>query len=147
MTTSSPKQNVYQIVTEQIIAALKSGTVPWAQPWVKMPAPRNFLSNQPYRGMNHLLLRLAGRSTPYWLKFAQIQLRGGRIKAGEKGMPITFWRSPDKEKDGENAKPTLRFYKVWNFDQTEGMPPCPEDAPGATLETKNRGRGDHQGHA
>lgn len=135
-TNPETKQSVYAIVTERIVNALAAGTVPWNQPWCSTPAPRNFLSNQPYRGMNHLLLRLAGRSTPYWLTFQQIQMRGGTIKAGERGMPITFWKSPDKERDGDNARATLRYYRVFNFDQTEGMPPCPEEAPGAGLEPK-----------
>jgi len=135
--TSSTKSNsVYSIVTERIIEALKNGTVPWQQPWCKTPAPRNFLSNKVYRGMNYLLLRLAARGTPYWLTHAQIELRGGTIIKGEKGTVITFWKSPDREKDGEDARPILRYYRVWNYDQVTGMPPCPVEEPGAGLEPK-----------
>jgi len=134
--SNTSKQSVYTIVTQRIVEALKAGKIPWTQPWASTPAPRNFLSNQVYRGMNYLLLRLAARSTPYWLTHSQIEMRGGKILAGEKGTVITFWRSPDKERDGEDARPVMRYYRVWNYDQTEGMPPCPEEVPGAGLEPK-----------
>ena|GEM_PF-1052680 len=101
------------------------------------PAPRNFLSGNVYRGMNYLLLRLAARSTPFWLTFAQIELRGGKIIAGEKGIPITFWKSPEKTVEGEPEKRAiLRYYRVWNYDQCEGLPPLPEVAPGDGLSPK-----------
>jgi antirestriction protein ArdC len=37
--------NVYDIVTEKVVAALEAGTVPWRKPWnAATGAPRNYLS-------------------------------------------------------------------------------------------------------
>ena len=129
---NNEKTSVYAIVTERIINALKTGVVPWNSPWVKMPAPRNFLSNAAYRGVNHLLLRLAERSTCFWLTRSQVELRGGTIKAGERGQVITFWKASDKlpdtatQEEKDKARSVLRYYRVFNYDQTEGLPPLPE---------------------
>ena len=128
--SSNPHPNVYQIVTEQVINAFKKGTVPWCQPWSKLPNPRNFLSGSEYRGVNHLLLRLAERSTPFWLTRGQIELRGGQIKPGERGTIITFWRSAEvtgsvTEDEKAKTRAILKYYRVWNYDQTEWLPPLP----------------------
>ena len=52
---TSPKPNIYQIVTDRIIDSLKQGIIPWEKPW-KSPTvtggnfPRNFRTGKPYRG-------------------------------------------------------------------------------------------------
>ena len=53
--------NVYEIVTEKLVAALERGTVPWRRPWRGAAcAPRNLASRKEYRGINALLLGIAG---------------------------------------------------------------------------------------
>ena len=56
-----PVMNVYEIVTEKLVAALERGTVPWRRPWRGAAcAPRNLASRKEYRGINALLLGIAG---------------------------------------------------------------------------------------
>ena len=47
------KSNLYQIVTDRIIASLKAGVIPWEKPWQTPhftggPFPRNFRTGRPY---------------------------------------------------------------------------------------------------
>jgi antirestriction protein ArdC len=51
-------REVYQKITDRMIAALEKGTVPWRKPWTVAGGgrPRSMSTGQPYRGINVLLL-------------------------------------------------------------------------------------------
>lgn len=129
-------QNViYQMVTDRILAsledAIKSGKkLPWNRPWNQAGAPRNAVSMKAYRGANVWILSLLGYGSPFWLSFKQVGELGGKIKKGEKGSPVVFWKffsvEDEKEVDGvvtsrRKTIPFLRYYLVWNLEQTEGV--------------------------
>lgn len=126
--------NVYEIVTEQVVKALESGNVPWRKPWhAATDGPRNIVG-RPYRGVNVLLLLATGHGSPYWLTFKQASERGGRIRKGEHGSIVVFWKTSqvrEKDADGNTVVktiPILRYYRVWNLEQVEGInPPITED--------------------
>jgi len=72
--TTTAKANIYQIVTERIIASLRAGIIPWEKPWQAphfsgSPFPRNFRRGKPYRGVNVFLLWASPYSYPFWLTF------------------------------------------------------------------------------
>lgn len=50
MNTQQPKFDLYQHITDRIIAALEQGTAPWLKPWshpeCNMALPRNAVSNR-----------------------------------------------------------------------------------------------------
>ena len=51
--------DVYQSVTDRIVAALEAGAPPWVCPWSRgagQGQPANLGSGRPYRGINVLLL-------------------------------------------------------------------------------------------
>ncbi|MDR8335239.1 DUF1738 domain-containing protein, partial [Acinetobacter baumannii] len=54
------KTDLYQTVTDSIIAALESGVKPWVCPWVRNGAaaglPANFSTGTAYSGINIMLL-------------------------------------------------------------------------------------------
>jgi antirestriction protein ArdC len=125
-------QQVYQIVTDRILALLEQGVVPWKKPWKTTGgsgAPSNLVSRKPYRGVNVFLLIAQGFGSPYWLTFRQAQDRGGHIRRGERGTPIVFWRIDQKSSEeaggeDEGAEPRrilLRYYTVFNAEQCEGL--------------------------
>lgn len=124
--------SVYEIVTERIIKALESGTVPWRMPW-KQRIPMNFVSKKPYRGINIFLL--SDGVTPYWLSYKQAQSLGGQVRKGEKGSLCVFWTWLKKEEVQDNGDkkdkkiPFLRYYTVFNLSQIDGIeiPKEPED--------------------
>ena len=116
--------NVYETVTEQILAALESGTVPWHKPW-SAGLPRNATTNRPYHGINVALLSMAPYSDPRWLTYKQSVQLGGHVRKGEHGSLITFWKQlrVQDEQDQESTKtiPLLRVYKVFNVQQCEEL--------------------------
>jgi len=125
-------ETVYQIVTDKIISHLESGVAPWRQPWrASDQGPRN-LDGHRYRGINVLLLIMEsmseGYQSPYWLTFNQARAKGGSVKKGEKSTVIVFWKKiMVKEKNEATGKiekkiiPMLRYYRVFNLDQCEGV--------------------------
>jgi antirestriction protein ArdC len=124
------KTTVYDIVTEKITQKLEEGEIPWKKPW-NMQLPRNLITNKPYQGINFLLLSGEDHENPYWLTFKQAQEKGGHVKKGEKGTPITFWKVIEKElkeKEGKELQFILRYYTVFNLGQCEGIesPPLGE---------------------
>jgi len=133
MDTMSNK--VYEIVTERIIQELEAGNVPWRKPWSAAWAPKNGFSRHDYRGINYALLscEVDRHECPYFATKKQIYQAGGKIKDGawKHSSLVTFWKlfgiTKTDDKTGEE-KPTgkrfpfLRYYRVWNLRQTEGIP-------------------------
>ena len=84
----------------------------------------NIISKRGYRGINRFLLNVASYGNPYWMTFNQAKKLGGSIKKGEKSTPVVFWKLMEKEdaKTGEKKEiPALRYYRVFNLEQTEGI--------------------------
>src|SRR3546814_18133025 len=58
--SASDRANLYQQITERIIAQLEEGRVPWVQPWGTATAsigmPYNAVSDRRYSGINILTL-------------------------------------------------------------------------------------------
>jgi antirestriction protein ArdC len=127
--------NVFEIITEKILSHLDNGVIPWRKPWNgKAGIPRNLITGKPYRGINLFLLMAEGYSSPFWLTFKQVQDKGGSIRKGEKSSLVIFWKfrsieEVNKETGELETKeiPMLRYYRVFNVFQTEGMDyPQPE---------------------
>jgi len=118
----------YEIITETIIEKLEQGTVPWHQPWSN-EAVKNLISKREYRGINVFLLGASRYANPYWLTFRQAKQLGGHVKKGERSTPVVFWKWLERERDnpdtGETetvSTPLLRYYRVFNVEQCEGIP-------------------------
>lgn len=115
--------DVYQIVTDQILAALESGTVPWRKPWSPAGLPVNAVSKKPYRGINPILLGLKDYADPRWVSFNQAMELGGNVK-GQKSTLIVFWKifdKPETPEDKARQIPLLRYYRVFNVEQCDGI--------------------------
>lgn len=127
--------DVYQIVTEKIVAMLERGTVPWRKCWqAGSGMPKNLVSKKEYRGVNVFLLGASPFSSPYWLTFKQAQDLGGHVKRGEKSSMVVFWKMLDKREDEEAVSvkgkiPMLRYYQLFSVEQCEGVtvPPDPDE--------------------
>src|SRR6266849_6724597 len=123
---SKPHASVYEIVTQQVIKQLEAGVAPWRRPWRTLP-PANLISKKPYRGINVFLLALTGYGSQYWLTYRQAHALGGNVRKGEHGTKIVFWkfdRYETETADGETEERKsafLRYYTVFNLEQTEGL--------------------------
>ena len=127
------KADVYQIITDRILAMLDAGVNPWRKPWraAAYKPPQNLLSRRPYRGVNVILLGLSPYASPYWMSYRQTLQAGGHVKKGEKASLAVFWKMFDKADSADPTKreriPVLRYYNVFNVEQTEGVDyPKPE---------------------
>ena len=123
---------IADMVTQQVIEGLKLGKIPWQKPWSAVH-PHNFASKHQYKGTNILLLGIActnkGYEHPLFASYKQIQTIGGRIKKGERGHVVVFYKPLEVEKDVELADgtitkqlktiPLLRYKTVFNISQTD----------------------------
>ncbi len=126
-TTTAP--DVYQMVTDRIIELLEAGTVPWKKPWVGAGLPCNVISRKFYKGINVFLLASLDYEKNLFLTWQQVQECKGKVKKGEKGHVIIFYKKLIKETDQEQPDapqpkqvPLLRYYKVFNVAQCENLP-------------------------
>jgi antirestriction protein ArdC len=119
------KNQTYDRITDRIIALLEQGTIPWHKPWTaRTGLPRNFVSKNPYRGINVFLLIAMSYESPFWLTFRQVSQLGGSVRKGEKACPVVFWKqttTEDEESGDQRKKYLLRFYHVFNVAQCDGL--------------------------
>ena len=134
---SAPVLDLYQTVTNQIIAALEAGTPPWSPPWLDGTdwTPRNLTSRRPYRGINVLVLNIVAATQGYpdhrWLTFRQAGELGAHVRKGERGTPIVFFKMTEVGQSVDEAAtatsstkvvPLLRSFIVFNTAQIDGLP-------------------------
>jgi antirestriction protein ArdC len=130
---ATSKKTASEIITEAIIAKLESGVIPWKKTWNgSTQAPRNFITNKPYRGINAFLLANTEFASPHFLTFKQIQEKKAVLKAGAKSFPVVFW-SMVKVEDGETCNeiniPIMRYFRVFNIEQTNLPVPAITETP------------------
>src|ERR1700730_12562222 len=135
------KPTLYQEITDQIIAQLETGCVPWVQPWgssginAALGLPKNAATGRQYSGINILILWGAvaerGFTGQGWLTFRQALAIGGHVRQGEKGITVVDADRfiPDRERTraeeaGEepDAIPFLKRFTVFNTDQCAELP-------------------------
>ncbi|MGR4931657.1 ArdC family protein [Bradyrhizobium sp. CAR08] len=136
------RANLYDDITNKIIAELEAGRVPWVQPWGTAAAkgplalPKSAASGRQYSGINILILWGAvteqGFTGQSWLTFRQALSLGGHVRKGERGTTVVYADRfvPACEKRraheaGEEAQaiPLLKQFTVFNSDQCGGLPP------------------------
>jgi len=131
-------QDVYNRVTDTIIAELEKGERPWLKPWnaehaagkITRPLRHNGL---PYSGINVVMLWAEamekGYNAPLWMTFKQAQELGGHVRKGEHGSLVvyanTITKTEQNEETGEDVEhhiPFMKGYTVFNIEQIDGLP-------------------------
>jgi len=143
------RPNLYQEVTDRIVAMIEAGTAPWQRPWDRArhpgaPAfPVNAATGKTYRGVNVLLLGADPRTAddPRWCGYGQARARGWQVRAGARGATIYFFKrleipeageadaEPPPDEDGRplgRTVPLLRRHTVFHASQIEGLPALEE---------------------
>jgi antirestriction protein ArdC len=147
MTTNRSSQartgnDVYERVTNQIIAAIEAGAGEYRMPWhhdgSAITTPVNLASRKAYRGINVIALwaaaQAAGYSVGIWATYRQWQALGAQVRKGERGHLVVFWKISDRnsEADAEDGdedrdEPAQRMfargYTVFNCAQVDGYTP------------------------
>lgn len=135
------RRDVYERVTDLIIAQLEAGTVPWSRSWSSEAAGalgglhRNLLSGRPYAGVNQIVAWATAYDRGYtanaWVTYAQARKLGGSVRAGEQGTPIMFWKFPKPDESDESdesddatrrRRPFAVAHTVFNVAQCTGLP-------------------------
>ena len=124
------KRDIYSEVTDRIIQAIEAGVPPWKRPWGGASDdgrpdwwPRNAVTGRPYNGINVWLLSMVG-GDPRFVTYNQAQKAGGQVRKGEKGIPVTLWKTfPDKE-DPKRMIPVLRGFTVFSVSQIDPIDPA-----------------------
>lgn len=114
--------NVYEIVTERILAELEKGKIPWEKPWIGgIDCPIKHTTGEPYSILNQILLGEPGE----YLTLNQCNKEGGRIKKGAKAKLVVFWKIIEKEDEKSKTQkiPVLRYYNVFHINDCEGIKP------------------------
>lgn len=117
------KKDVYQIVTDRILAEMGKGIIPWQKPWITAGSCINYVSRRPYSLLNMLLLGEPGE----YLTYNQVKSLGGYVKRGAKSRIVFFYKVQQKEvtkADGtvELEKYSIpRYYEVFHISDTAGI--------------------------
>lgn len=126
-------RDMYQEITDKIVAELEAGTAPWVKPWrstAGLNTAMNITTKRPYSGVNVLIIMMAmnanGWAKPHFLSFKQAKDAGGTVRGGEKATMITFLkRMVGKDKDDpEKVKQfaILKTFPVFNVAQCDNLP-------------------------
>ena len=129
-------RDLYQEVTDKIVADLERGVAPWVRPWkCAQPyggQPYSAISRKPYRGINVLLLNAPQYGSTGWMTYKQAADIGANVRKGERGSMIVFYRpfvvtdrnAPADGEKHERTIPLLRCFHVFNLEQIENLPEC-----------------------
>jgi antirestriction protein ArdC len=132
------RTDVYQKITDQIVASLEMGVRPWHQPWTAANGERRIVrplrgNGIPYEGINVLMLWSAatekGFASSVWMTFKQAQELKAHVRKGEQGSLVVYadkiTRTETDAASGEENERTIPFmkgYTVFNVAQIEGLP-------------------------
>jgi antirestriction protein ArdC len=131
--------DTYQEVTDQILAELEKGVVPWERGWNQAAcgAPMNPTTGRSYRGINTLILGstqgIRFNGDPRWCSYRQAQARGWQVRKGETSTAIVFYKrcirkegggevQSGAEGRGDNQFFLLRRSRVFHVSQMDNVP-------------------------
>lgn len=132
------KFNIYQAITDRIIAQLEEGQIPWHKPWIASGSIGAFnrISKKPYSMLNQMMLQHDGE----YATFKQWSDLGGKVKKGEKSEIVVFWKPTQITETTKNGNtvtktiPILRYFSVFHISQVEGVEPLKRDEQSFTHE-------------
>ena len=145
MTTSTSQSasparfDVYEAITNQIIAAIEQGAdhpqMPWHRSGGSIERPVNVTSKRAYRGVNTVALWASAHCQHFshglWGTYRQWQDRGAQVRKGEKSSLIIFYRDLEPgERDDTSGDDVdergqrsfiARASRVFNVAQVDGF--------------------------
>ena len=125
--------NIYEEITDRIIAELENGIIPWNKPWFGVRSGAiSYATGKPYSLLNQLMLKPGE-----YLTFNQCKAKGGKVKKGAKAHMVVFWKLIWRDmKDangvvitGKNGEPKqecipfLKYFNVFHIEDCEGIEP------------------------
>lgn len=132
------KRDLYQELTDRILAKIAEGVAPWRRPWssAKTSPAKNMATGHVYTGINFFILNfLSPYEVPYFASFKQVQRLKGKIRKGAKSERVYFYTKYYKDGNGKRISEAkaekmggtvecvqfLRYYNVFNVEDIEGI--------------------------
>jgi len=132
---AKPGPDLYQTVTDKIVAAIEAGANTFAMPWraagKPIAIPSNATTYAAYRGVNVLSLWIAALVKNYptgeWASYKQWQSIDAQVRQGEQGTLIVFYKQIEKsalDETDPDQSIVRRYYAkpswVFNAAQCDG---------------------------
>lgn len=135
---SGTGNDLYQQVTNKIIAMIEQGVAPWRRTWSTYGLARNYVTKHIYTGINLILLNNTSHQIPYFMTWKQVKDMGGKVRKDTKAemavyFNVYFKNSLDHTLDKETAFKLkaageeiqilkfIRYYNLFNVADIEGI--------------------------
>jgi antirestriction protein ArdC len=137
-------KNIYDKINDQVLEGLEKEGLNWFKPWKSGGAnqPMNYSTGKFYRGFNIFMLNFVMVDKEYeynqWMTYKQAQAKGGQVKSGETAIDVYFYKvsyqntetgkysdTPTGDLKKWRKSVSMRYFKVFNIAQTEGLEPLP----------------------
>lgn len=120
------KRDVFQEITDKLIAKMEEGASKWRMPWVNMGGlPTNAATGRLYSGLNAITLWATPYETQHWGTYKQWQSVGAQVRKGSQAelvlVPMTVDRTIENEK-GETERQKFMYWRgapVFNSEQVD----------------------------
>lgn len=155
MALSNTHKDIYQEITDKLIAEMEKGIIPWVKPWKsnELPfkgwMPSNAITGRPYHGINVLILWATaqnhGYDDPRWLTYEQAKKAGGFVKKGERATMVVLWKpytKTVKDSNGEEHEEDFLFARpfwVFNIAQCQNLDGLDETFEEGPTDCRNAG--------
>ena len=121
-------QDLYKTVTDNIVAELEKGAIPWFKEWKgESLIPHNAITLRPYSGINIPILWYGMQRHGYehhkWCTYQQACAAHAQVRGGEKGTQVVFAKSYTKhggESEDAEQRRVLKTFTVFNISQLDG---------------------------
>lgn len=137
-TSYNAKRDLYQEVTNKIIALIERGVAPWRRTWGAYGLARNYATGHIYTGINFILMNNTEHPIPYFMTYNQIKHHGGQIRPGAKAEMVIYFNVVYKDsgnlalsqedaqvriKKGEDIQiqKFIKYYNVFGVDDIKGV--------------------------
>lgn len=127
-------KDLYTEITNNIIAQLEQGIIPWRKPWTGVRTGAiSHATGRAYSLLNQMLLAKPGE----YITWNQCKAEGGSVKKGAKAKTVVFWKVLTREKTDDDGAiitdtngrpvleglPVLRYFQVFHIDDCDGISP------------------------
>lgn len=123
--------NIYEIITNSLIERVETmiangETANWLCPWQRSGLPKSYVTEKTYSGINLWLLESGYFLT--WNQYLDIKKKipEVQLKKGSKSHICVYFNfnEIEDEETGETKKvPFLKYYRLFNADDFENLPP------------------------
>ena len=122
---TTKKFDIYEMITERVIAQMEKGQIPWKQPWFNVnDGAFSRATGKCYSLLNQCIL---GNNHEY-VTWDDVKKEKGKVKKGAHQKQIVFWTTltkTEKDKDGNEKEitfPFLKYYNVFDIEDTDLKP-------------------------